>query len=218
MHLADNGMNEVIVFSPLLEEYIRKNYPNYKITSSTCKRITDGDQLLGELEKDYHIVVIDYDLNHDLETLSRIPDKKKCELLVNASCNPACPVRSEHYRALGLQQIAYAEHIRKNKNAPYDAEELVKEHPELLKFAECPSTTRTLFEIIGLKNTITPDEIWNTYIPMGFEQFKLEGRTAEAFNLMEHYMYFMAKPECKDQARFLFLNWLKANGVIQVNE
>ena len=218
MHLADNGMNEVIVFSPLLEEYIRKNYPNYKITSSTCKRITDGDQLLGELEKDYHIVVIDYDLNHDLETLSRIPDKKKCELLVNASCNPACPVRSEHYRALGLQQIAYAEHIRKNKNAPYDAEELVKEHPELLKFAECPSAKRTLFEIIGLKNTITPDEIWNTYIPMGFEQFKLEGRTAEAFNLMEHYMYFMAKPECKDQARFLFLNWLKANGVIQVNE
>ena len=30
MHLADNGLNEVIVFSPLLEEYIRKNYPNYK--------------------------------------------------------------------------------------------------------------------------------------------------------------------------------------------
>ena len=28
MHYADNGMNEVIVASPLLEEYIRKNYPN----------------------------------------------------------------------------------------------------------------------------------------------------------------------------------------------
>ena len=44
MHLADNGMNECIVMSPILEDYIRKNYPNYKLTSSTCKRITDPEK------------------------------------------------------------------------------------------------------------------------------------------------------------------------------
>ena len=48
MRCADNGLNEVIVLSPLLEEYIREKYPNYKLTSSTCKRITDGGQLCSE--------------------------------------------------------------------------------------------------------------------------------------------------------------------------
>ncbi|MCQ2408535.1 MAG: hypothetical protein MJ065_08440 [Oscillospiraceae bacterium] len=215
MHLADNGLNEVIVFSPLLEEYIRKNYPGYKITSSTCKRITDPAALYSEIEKDYHIVVIDYDLNHDMETLKGISDKKKCELLVNACCTPGCPVRPEHYRALGTQQIAYANHVRKYKNVPFNHEKLLREHPEMEQFVNCPCASRSLFDVTGLKNHISPDEIWNTYIPMGFEQFKIEGRTFPIFNLVEHYMYYMAKPECRDRARFEFLQWLSANGVIQ---
>lgn len=218
MHLADNGMNEVIVLSPLLEEYIRKNYPSYKITSSTCKRITDGDQLCSEVEKDYHIVVVDYDLNHDFETLKKIPDKKKCELLVNACCNPNCPTRTEHYQAIGTQQILYANHVKKYRDMPFDVEKVQREHPEILRFDACPCAGRSLFEITGLKNHISPDEIWNTYIPMGFEQFKLEGRTAETFNLIEHYMYYMIRPECKDEARFEFLKWLSQNGVLTVEE
>lgn len=218
MHLADNGLNEVIVLSPLLEEYIRKYYPNYKITSSTCKRITDAEQLCSEVEKDYHIVVIDYDLNHDFETLRKIPDKKKCELLVNACCNPGCPTRSEHYRAIGTQQIVYAEHVKKYGDAPLDMEKIQREHPGILKYDSCPCAGRNLFEIVKLKNHISPDEIWNTYIPMGFEQFKIEGRTTSVFNLMEQYLYYMVKPECKEQARYEFLQWLAENDVITVNE
>lgn len=218
MNLANNGMNEAIIVSPLLEDYIRKNYPKYKITSSTCKRITDGEQLYSEVEKDYHIVVIDYDLNHDFDTLSKIPDKKKCELLVNACCNPRCPIRSEHYNAIGIQQIAYANHVRKYRDVPFNQEKLVKEHPEIKKFVDCPCAGRSLFDIKGLGNHISPDEIWDKYIPMGFEQFKIEGRTFETFNLLEHYMYYMIKPECKEQARFEFLNLLAANDVIQVIE
>ena len=218
MHLADNGLNEVIVFSPLLEEYIRTNYPSYKLTSSTCKRITDPEQLNAEVEKDYHIVVIDYDLNHDFDTLRNIPDKKKCELLVNACCNPGCPVRSEHYKALGTQQIAFANHVRKYRGQPFNYDKLLQEHPEFKQFSDCPCTSRTLFDIVGLKNHISPDEIWDTYIPMGFEQFKIEGRTFGMFNLMEHYLYYMIKPECRDRARLEFLTWLNTNGVIELHE
>ena len=218
MHLADNGLNEVIVFSPLLEEYIRKNYPSYKITSSTCKRITDAETLCSEVEKDYHIVVIDYDLNHDFETLEKIPDKKKCELLVNACCNPNCPRRSQHYQVIGIQQIAYANHMRKTPNVPFDTDSLLKEHPEIQQFADCPCTSRSLYDVIGLKNHISPDEIWGKYIPMGFEQFKIEGRTYATLNLLEHYMYYMAKPEYRNQARFEFSEWLEENGVIQILE
>lgn len=218
MHLADNGMNEVIVVSPLLEDYIRKNFPNYKLTSSTCKRIVDQEELCAEVEKDYHIVVIDYDLNHRFDILEKIPDKKKCELLVNSSCNPGCPTRKEHYEAIGLQQIAYANHVKKYHDVPFNVERVKREHPEILRFDNCPCAGRSVFEVVNLKNHISPDEIWNTYVPMGFEQFKIEGRTSGIFNVIEHYMYYMIKPECKDQARFELLKWLSENGVITIEE
>ena len=64
LYYANNPLNGCIVYSPLLEEYIRRNFPDYKITSSTCKRITDVASLTGELEKDYYLVVIDYDQCH----------------------------------------------------------------------------------------------------------------------------------------------------------
>ena len=59
MKMADNGLNQVIVMSPILEQYIRETYPNYKITSSTCKQIKDMDDLNEELEKPYNLVVLD---------------------------------------------------------------------------------------------------------------------------------------------------------------
>ena len=51
MKAADNGMNEVMVFSPILEQYIRDKYPSYKINSSTCKEIKNVDDINKELEK-----------------------------------------------------------------------------------------------------------------------------------------------------------------------
>ena len=59
MKVADNGMNEVMIFSPILEEYIRKNYPSYKLNSSTCKEIRDINLVNEELKKPYYLVVLD---------------------------------------------------------------------------------------------------------------------------------------------------------------
>ena len=98
---ANNGKNGVIVVSPLLEEYIRTRYPDYKITSSTCKRITDTEQLNEEVNKNYDIVVLDYDFNNRFDVLEKIPNKEKCEILVNACCQPGCTKRSQHYKDIG---------------------------------------------------------------------------------------------------------------------
>ena len=212
MRLADNGFNEVIVASPLLEEYIRKTYPDYKITSSTCKRITDAERLYSEVEKDYHIVVIDYDLNHDFEALKKIPDKKKCEILVNACCEAKCPYRSAHYRAIGKEQIAYARHMAKNPDKDYV---LLPDNTYRKGSRECQFMNRSIFEIQDSPNFIPADEIWEKYVPMGFEQFKIEGRTFNIIALMEHYMYYMIKPECRDEARYIFMQQLAMNKVIK---
>ena len=209
MAMANNGLNEAIVVSPLLEDYIRNNYPKYKLTSSTCKRITDPKALEEELGRDYHIVVVDYDFNNNWEVLEKLPRKKDCELLVNACCEPNCPRRRAHYRCIGVQQIAYNEHIKKYKNLPFDA---AKYDPE--NFRNCPYSQRGIFDIRGLRTHITPDDIWNKYVPMGFEQFKIEGRTASPLNVLETYMYYMAKPECRDEARFTLLKTLENTGAL----
>ena len=209
MAMANNGMNEAIVFSPLLEDYIRRNYPKYKLTSSTCKRITDPEALKAELEKDYSIVVVDYDFNNNFEVLEKLPRKEDCELLVNACCEPGCPRRSAHYRSIGEQQIAYCEHIKRFPNVPFNVEKYDPEH-----FRDCPFSQRGIFEISGLRTHISPDDIWNKYVPMGFEQFKIEGRTASALNILETYMYYMVKPECRDEARFRLLKNLENTGAL----
>lgn len=218
LSMADNGLNEVIVVSPILEDYIRKHFPRYKITSSTCKRITDADRLYEEIGKDYHIVVIDYDLNHNFEVLEKIPDKSKCELLVNACCNPGCVHRSHHYQTLGLEQIAYANHARKYPDIPFDADRFFREHPESSAEFECQCVNRTIFEAKKLKNHITPEEIWEKYVPMGFNQFKIEGRTTGVFNLLETYLYYMAKPEYRDELRLKMLEMCEINEIIEVLE
>ena len=213
MSLANNGLNEVIVVSPVLEEYIRKNYPDFKITSSTCKRLDDGERLAAELEKDYNIVVVDYDLNNKFDILEKLPHKEKCEFLVNSNCRPACPNRAQHYYNVGVQQINYANHMRKYPDHAYDP----------IIFGDganqnCPFFTRNIFEIRGLSTNIKPDDIWDRYLPMGFSQFKIEGRTAWLFNLIESYVYYMAKPEYADMARYTLVDFCNSNNVITVNE
>jgi len=52
---------------------------------------------------------------------------------------------------------------------------------------------------------------------MGFNQFKIEGRTASLLPVIENYMYYMIKPECVDEARFMFLHNLEMNHVIQID-
>lgn len=213
MAMANNGFNEVIINSPVLEEYIRKNFPKYKLTSSTCKRITDPERLREELEKDYSIVVLDYDLNNKFDILETLPHKEKLEILVNACCTPNCTRRVSHYDAIGQQQIAYANHVRKYPEAAFDAGRYNIRLPE-----DCPATSRDIFSIKELSTHVSPDAIWNRYVPMGFNQFKIEGRTLNIFNLLETYIYYMVKPEKSEYARYILLNNMLSNNVLTLNE
>lgn len=47
MRLADNGLNQALVNTPVLEEYIRREYPRFPLISSTTKRITEWGGALG---------------------------------------------------------------------------------------------------------------------------------------------------------------------------
>lgn len=209
---ADNGINGVIVVSDILEEYIREKYPRYKITSSTCKRITDMDTLNSEMNKKYDIVVMDYDFNNKFDLLEKVENKDKCEILVNACCQPNCPNRKLHYSEIGKKQKSICEHIRKHPNKPYDARQYG--FSEEKSFTNCPYVFYDPVDVRQHSTHVTPEAILEKYIPMGFNQFKIEGRTQKIFYLVEYYIYYMVKPEFRDKARLALITNLVKQGII----
>jgi len=211
---ASGGLNEVIVVSPLLEEYIRKEYPEYKITSSTCKRLDDIDSFNEELSKPYSMVVLDYDLNNRYDLLEKIADKKRTEILINPSCTPRCPRRKSHYASTGFVNIAFAEYVKKRSNKDFDPMSVPR--PSEMKIGHCPTVDYSLYKIKNFETFITADDLYEKYVPMGFEHFKIEGRTASMLSLIEHYIYYTVKPEQQAYARFMFYNNLRNNGMMRI--
>lgn len=181
MKLADNGLNQVLVNTPVLEEYIRKEYPRFPLISSTTKRIVGVDGVLEELKKDYYLVVLDYDLNHNEEALKVLePYASRLEILVNEVCFPNCPKRSEHYLQQSKLQLEY------DINTGFPCPNNTRER----KFEEC--TKRPSF--------ISNEEIQN-YIDRGYVNFKIVGRGMPLEFVKESYLYFLVKDEHREFIR-----------------
>ncbi len=208
MQVADNGMNEVLVVNETLEAYIREKYPNFKVNSSTCKEIKNIDALNAELKKDYSLVVLDYNLNNNWEFLNQIEDKERIEILINACCIPNCPRRGEHYKHIAKQQKI----VLMNRSLPKD-----KQIPVPGWHCEY-GDKNMLYRIMEYPTFVSVDDIFEKYAPLGFTNFKIEGRTGNIFNLIESYCYWLMKPEMKDAGRILLIGNLQGAGVINVQK
>lgn len=179
MEAANNGKNQVLCNSKLLEDYLREKYPDFKYLSSTTKRIVDVKALKKELEKDYFLVVLDYDLNHDEEALKAVkPYADKIELLVDEVCFPHCPKRVDHYKDESRLQINF-----ERADTPYDCPNF-RSKPT---FADCKSRP----------HFIDCDEI-EKYAEDGFVNFKLVGRGLPTDMVIDSYVYYLAKREERD--------------------
>ena len=208
MEAANNGMNEVMIFNPLLEEYLRKKYPNFAYNSSTCKEIKDVDTLNAEIAKDYKYVVLDYNLNNRWDLLDKVEHPEKLEVLVNTCCVPNCPRRGAHY----VQEARNERIAINNRKLPKDKQvPLIPWHCEY-------GETNNLWTIQDYPTFIKVDDIWEKYIPAGINNFKIEGRTANLFSLIDTYCFFMLKPEHVGFARQRLIGNLKGAGIITVNK
>ena len=165
--------NSIIVNSLVLEQYIRDNYPNYKLVSSTTKCLQNPVAAKDEIDKNYDIVVLDYNFNNNIEFLHSIEHKEKCELLINPVCYPNCSRRREHY-----------EHISK----------VILRKPVDTNNFECNCETKMFWEAMQSPLFISIEAIEQVYLPMGFQHFKIEGRTTTIYDLVEILVYYMVKP------------------------
>ena len=175
---CQNGFNEVVISNEGLELYIREHYPEYNFISSTTKCLTTPELLKAEIAKNnYYMVCLDYNLNKNMKMLNELApeERNKCEFLINAICAPGCPIRKEHYKLNSLFSLSYGK--------PYQMEQCMIKGGPMMQ------------ETLHQKNNLTPEEIYSIYKDMGFQYFKIEGRTWTDQTLALTYVYYMVKPE-----------------------
>ncbi len=199
MHLSDkrcnalcdlfhsNGeiRNGIIVYSDLLLEYLKEHYPNYTFISTTTKVLTAPEEASAELvRKDYDYVVLDFRLNKAWDFLNTLSDaeKAKVEFLCNECCYFGCKDRKACYE--NVSRKALGEHCKDHIcRSPYANEGYV-----FSRAMESPAF-------------ISIQDIQEIYLPLGFTEFKLEGRSLGSAMVLEFLLYYMVKPECQLKVR-----------------
>lgn len=176
---AETPQNGVIVHSELLLDYLKKTYPELYFVSSTTKVLTDFAQFRQELEREeFRYVVPDFRLNNALDRLAALPQeqKDKVEFLCNECCWFGCKERKACYEAVSWKNLG--ERGTEHRCTAPDAAggyrfSKAMENPGFVSIAD----------------------IQKCYLPMGFSNFKIEGRGLGSALILEFLLYYMAKPE-----------------------
>ena len=175
----EQGGNGVIVHSDLLLEYLKKNYPNLYFVSSTTKVLTDFQEFADEVNReDFRYVVPDFRLNKVFAKLNTLTNaqKDKVEFLCNECCWFGCTDRKKCYENVS------------RKNLGENCEDHHCTAPggnEGYRFSKAMTNPG----FIGV------EEIQNRYLPMGFSNFKIEGRGLVSAMILEFLLYYLTKPE-----------------------
>ena len=171
--------NGVIVHSELLVDYLKKKYPGFYLVSSTTKVLTEFQECLREIQReDFQYVVPDFRLNRSFAQLQALPQtlKDKTEFLCNEGCWSGCMERRACYEAVS----------RKNLGEP---------GPEHHCTAPEAANGYRFSRAMEGPGFIGVQDIQTTYLPMGFSQFKIEGRGLGNALLLEFLLHYLTKPE-----------------------
>lgn len=182
MRYANNGLNEVLINSPILENYLRKKYPNFKYISSITKVILEDQDIIDEVNK-YDMTVLDTSKNRDFNLLKSL-DPNKIELLINSYCMPNCPYKKQHYESVSQSQLIGCNDL----------------------FGQKCCNRQSVFEnILGLETVIKKEELYNIYYnQLHIYNFKIEGRNNNINDVINNYLYYMVKPEYYEIIKQIF--------------
>ena len=186
-NLFNDENNGIIIYSDLLLDYIKEHYPKFYFVSSTTKVIINFERLLKELNnKDFKYVVPDFRLNKAFDKFESLnqSQKDKMEFLCNECCYIGCKERKQCYENVSRKNLGL-EPINDVCKAPD------------LDYGYSFSKAKKNPSFISL------DDIKNKYMPLGFSNFKIEGRGLGSALLLEFILYYMTKPEYQINVREL---------------
>ncbi len=177
--------NGVILASDLLLDYLAKRYPGFYFVSSTTKVLRDFSRLEKELERpEFRFVVPDFRLNKAFDRLESLPEEKKekLEFLCNECCWFDCPERKACYENVSRRNLGEdcPEHVCASPRASRG-----------YRFSDAMENPG----FIGIR------DIRERYLPNGFSQFKIEGRSLGSAMLLEFLLYYTTKPEYQLKVR-----------------
>lgn len=177
--------NGVIVHSDLLAEYLQANYPKLYLVSSTTKVLTEFGQLQNEINRDeFRYVVPDFRLNKVFDRLDMLSaeQKDKIEFLCNECCWFGCKDRKYCYETVSRRNLG-------EEQGDFHCTAPDSEYGYLF------SKAMTNPGFIGIR------DIQHIYLPMGFSNFKIEGRSLGSALILEFLLYYMTRPEYQLQVR-----------------
>ena len=182
---SDGPENGVIVHSELLLDYLRRTYPGLYFVSSTTKVLTEFPELLRELDREeFRYVVPDFRLNKKLKERNTLSssEKDKVEFLCNECCWFGCKDRKVCYESVSRLNLG----------------ERGEEHRCIAPNAEEGYVFSKAMKNPGFLST---EEIREEYLPIGFSNFKIEGRGLGSALILEFLLYYMTKPEHQLEVR-----------------
>ena len=177
--------NGVIIYSDLLLNYIKENYPGFYFVSSTTKVLTDFDDLVNELNREeFKYVVPDFRLNKSIQKLEGLTQtqKNKVEFLCNECCSFGCTDRKACYENVSRKSLGE------------DCEDHICASPQAARgyrFSDAMNNPG----FIGI------EDIKNIYLPAGYSNYKIEGRSLGSAIILEFLLYYMTKPEYQLRVR-----------------
>lgn len=182
---CEEVQNGVIVHSDLLLDYLKKTYPGLYFVSSTTKVITDFQQFTDEVNReDFRYVVPDFRLNKVFDKWNTLSgaQRDKVEFLCNECCRIGCKDRKACYEAVSRKNLG--------EGGP-DYRCTAQDADEGYRFSKAMTNPG----FIGVA------DIKNVYLPMGFSNFKIEGRGLGSALVLEFLLYYMTKPEYRLHVR-----------------
>lgn len=188
------GNSEIIISSEILENYFKGTYPTLPLIASITKGISKEDYINWLEKDDYKTIVLPPSLNHDIDFLNQIPKelRNKVEILVNCGCLHNCPNKAKHYAAIAKSQL---EGVPSDSNQDF-----------------CGHNNDFFTDKDNEKDFITLEEV-DELFELGYNNFKIEGREAwnsypKTLSVLEAYLYYLVKPEYKDEVRYQILTIL----------
>lgn len=177
--------NGVIIYSDLLLGYLKSKYPGLYFVSSTTKVLTDFGQFENELNRDDFLYVVpDFRLNKAFDKLITLSQaqKNKVEFLCNECCYIGCKDRKTCYENVSRKSLG-------------------EDCPDHICTAPGGGGGYRFSKAMENPAFIGTEDIQGIYLPMGFSDFKIEGRGLGSALMLEFLLYYMTKPEYRLKVR-----------------